>query len=181
MRSSPISLAFAALIGLLALDPRAVRAADLSASLSAQPTAAKFLGALRAAGLDKELAAAKKLTVFAPTDDAIDKMPIGLWNKLHEPANKAALLAMLKHHLVPGDYPSARLVGARAPQFTIPTMARDGIRIDRRRALKAEDAALYRLDVKADNGTIHIVDKVLLPAKARTLASQPDKRAKPKA
>lgn len=136
-------------------------AANLSQALGANPSLSKFTAALRASGLDKELAGSKKFTVFAPTDAAIDALPAGQWSSLLDPKHKGALAAFLKSHIAPGNYSSQRLVSAKAARFAVPSLSRHPIQIDRRKTLKAGDAALNNLDVTADNGTVHIVDRAL--------------------
>ncbi|MEQ1709767.1 MAG: fasciclin domain-containing protein [Hyphomicrobium sp.] len=172
IRALALSLAIA-----IPLSPVAAPAASLGDVAAGRPEISKFVATLKATGLDVALAGKKPMTVFAPTDSALDALPGGLWARLQEPKNKPLLLAMLKSHLTPGNYPSTRLVAAKAPRFDIPTLAPGTITIDRRKALMAGPAALYRLDVTGDSGTLHIVDKVFLPPNARALLPAAPKTA----
>lgn len=149
-------------------------AANLMETIAGQPGLSKFSGALRASGLDQALVSGK-YTVFAPNDATIEAMPQGQWASLMEEKNKSALAALLRGHIVRGDYSSKRLVDAKQARYSVPTLAGKAIRIDKRTVLKANDVALYRLDVVADNGTLHVIDKVLQPAKAE----KPSKAEKP--
>lgn len=173
-RALALSLAIA-----IPLSPVAAPAASLGDVAAGRPEISKFVAALKAAGLEGAIAGKKPMTVFAPTDSALDALPSGLWARLQDPKNKQLLLATLKSHLTPGNYPSTRLIAAKVPRFDIPTLASGKIKIDRSKALMAGPAALYRLDVTGTNGTIHIVDKVLLPPQVRALLpAAPQKSAK---
>jgi len=57
--------------------------------------------ALKAADLVDALKGPGPFTVFAPTDEAFDKLPAGTVSDLLKPENKAKLQAILKYHARP--------------------------------------------------------------------------------
>ena len=66
--------------------------------------------ALQAADLVKTLKGDGPFTVFAPTDEAFEKLPAGTVESLLEPENKEKLTAILTYHVVPGKVMSKDVV-----------------------------------------------------------------------
>jgi transforming growth factor-beta-induced protein len=116
--------------------------------------------ALEAADLVGVLKGDGPFTVFAPTDEAFDRLPAGTIDSLL--ADKARLREVLTYHVVSGRVPAsavARLSWADTLQGQSVHVESDGdgVRIDGARVLTA--------DVPASNGIIHVIDRVLLPRK----------------
>ena len=118
--------------------------------------------AVTAAGLADTLQGDGPFTVFAPTDDAFAALPEGTTSELLDPANRGDLVALLEYHILPGnvtvgeisaDAPAPATVEGRSLKLT---SAEDG-------SVLAGDAKVVTADIKASNGVIHIVDKVLTP------------------
>ena len=65
--------------------------------------------AVKAAGLVEALSGEGPLTIFAPTNEAFEKLPEGTLEMLMEPENKEKLVAILKLHAVDGKVMSADL------------------------------------------------------------------------
>ncbi len=160
-----ITSLFAFSFAVAALPQSSASAGNLMDTIAGQPGLSKFSGALRTSGLDATLATGK-YTVFAPTDATIEALPEGQWTSLLDAKNRSSLTAFLKGHIVRGDYSSKKLVAAKQARFTVPSLGAKAISIDKRTVLKAGDAALYRLDLVADNGVVHVVDKLMQPGKA---------------
>lgn len=116
--------------------------------------------ALKAGGLVETLKGAGPFTVFAPTDEAFAKLPEGTVETLLKPENKAKLVDILTYHVVAGDVPSTEAVklkeAAALNKKMITLEAKDG-------ALYLNKSKVVTADVKCSNGTIHIIDAVLLP------------------
>lgn len=116
--------------------------------------------ALSAAGLVETLKGKGPFTVFAPTDAAFAALPAGTVESLLEPANKDKLVAILTYHVVPGRIPAARVVAMDSAT----TVQGGSLAIDATGGKVMVDAATVVMpDVKATNGVIHVIDKVLLP------------------
>lgn len=116
--------------------------------------------ALSAAGLVDTLKGKGPFTVFAPTDAAFAALPPGTVESLLEPANKDKLVAILTYHVVPGRIPAARVAGmdmATTVQGEAVAIAATGGKV------MVDGATVVMPDVKATNGVIHVIDKVLMP------------------
>jgi uncharacterized surface protein with fasciclin (FAS1) repeats len=119
-----------------------------------------LLAAAKAAGLVEALSADQPLTVFAPTDEAFDKLPAGTVANLLKPENKAQLASILKFHVVAGRVYSTDLLKAKEAKTLngaklTATMA-NGV-------AKVNGAGLVATDIDASNGVIHVIDTVLMP------------------
>ncbi len=68
-----------------------------------------LVAAVKAAGLVETLESAGPFTVFAPTNEAFDKLPAGTVDNLVKPENKATLTKVLTYHVVAGRVSSADL------------------------------------------------------------------------
>jgi uncharacterized surface protein with fasciclin (FAS1) repeats len=121
-----------------------------------------LLAAAKAAGLADALATKKSITVFAPTDKAFAKLPKGTVETLLKPENKAKLQAILLYHVVPKEVTAAE-VPTKAT--AVPTLdAPETLNVRRHgKTVRVNNARVIKADVKADNGIIHVVDRVLLP------------------
>lgn len=117
-----------------------------------------LVAAVKAAGLVDTLKGKGPFTVFAPTDDAFAKLPAGTVDSLLKDVPK--LKAILTYHVVSGKVMAAdvsKLTKATTVQGT-------DVKIDASSGVKINDATVTTADVAADNGVIHIIDTVLLPA-----------------
>jgi uncharacterized surface protein with fasciclin (FAS1) repeats len=121
-----------------------------------------LLAAAQAAGLAEALATTRNITVFAPTDAAFRRLPKGTVENLLKPENRAQLRAILSYHVLPTEV-SARQVPHRPTNVTT-LNAGDPLRVVRRGSrVQADNAHVVQADVKASNGTIHVIDRVLIP------------------
>src|SRR5271170_4588981 len=69
-----------------------------------------LVAAVKAAGLVETLESAGPFTVFAPTNEAFDKLPAGTVDNLVKPENKATLTKILTYHVVSGRMSSDDLM-----------------------------------------------------------------------
>jgi uncharacterized surface protein with fasciclin (FAS1) repeats len=111
------------------------------------------------AGLAGALTGGRKLTVFAPTDAAFRKVPKATLNKLLR--NRAQLRRVLLYHVVAGDVKAAQVVQLRR----VKTLAGPSVRIQAAggSVFLNRSTKVVKTDVAASNGTIHVVNRVLLP------------------
>lgn len=110
---------------------------------------------LKTAGLVDALSGKGKLTVFAPTDEAFAKVPAETLAALQ--ADPAALRDVLLYHVVKGDRPASKVVKLKAAR----TLDGRGVKV--RGTTLNDSATIVATDVEASNGTIHVIDEVLLP------------------
>ena len=112
-----------------------------------------------AAGLQDVLTNAGPLTVFAPNNEAFDKLPEGTLDNLLKPENKQTLADIITFHAAPGSYNENNIKGVmgigQATGDKVTVTERDG-------AVYVNDAKVLG-SVKASNGYVHVIDAVLLP------------------
>jgi uncharacterized surface protein with fasciclin (FAS1) repeats len=117
-----------------------------------------LLTAVDAAGLGDTLADGGPFTVFAPTDEAFAALPSETVNSLL--ADPPALARVLTYHVVPG-----RITSAQITHDSEQTTVEGGLlRLVVNGAVTVNDATVIQTDVEADNGVIHVIDRVLIPA-----------------
>jgi uncharacterized surface protein with fasciclin (FAS1) repeats len=117
-----------------------------------------LVSAIKAAGLVETLKGAGPFTVFAPTDEAFAKLPGGTVEGLLNDVPK--LKQILTYHVVAGKVMAADVVKLT----TAKTVEGSDVKIDASNGVKVNDSTVTTPDVAADNGVIHIIDTVLLPA-----------------
>ena len=156
----------AAALGLSIVFAGSANAANIVETAAKAGTFQTLLTAAKAAGLAGTLASGKNLTVFAPTDAAFAKLPKGTVESLLKPQNKAKLAAILSYHVLPRKLTSHQLPHKTIHVRTIKSggdrtlrvkKARSGVTVDKARVVKA--------DVRASNGVIHVIDRVMLPSR----------------
>ena len=141
----------------------ASRPAAIPAVAEQAGTFTTLLAALKAADLAEVLAGDGPFTVFAPTDEAFQKLPEGAVADLLKPRNKAQLVRLLKYHVVAGKVSAKDAVAAESAK----TLQGGSVRVrivDGR--LRVNDSDVRKTDVPAANGVIHILDSVLTPPKS---------------
>jgi uncharacterized surface protein with fasciclin (FAS1) repeats len=113
-----------------------------------------LVSAVKSAGLVEVLSGAGPFTVFAPTDEAFAKIPKATLQKLADPKNKAELQKVLKLHVVSGSAMAADIKTGKVGALNI--VASSG-------KVQVNGANVVKADIKASNGVIHAIDKVLIP------------------
>ena len=119
-----------------------------------------LVAAVKAAGLVDTLKSQGPFTVFAPTDEAFANLPAGTVETLLKPENKQKLVAILTYHVVPGRIMAGDIAGKRT---AVQTVQGQNIRVEATQGVMVEDANVVSADVKASNGVIHVIDKVIMP------------------
>ncbi len=113
--------------------------------------------AIEAAGLASTLSSPGPYTVFAPSDEAFSKLPAGTVENLLK--DKAKLAQILTYHVVPGRLMAADV----ASKPSLKTAEGRSVKIDTRQGVQVQGARVVKPDVLADNGVIHVIDRVILP------------------
>lgn len=101
-------------------------------------------------------------TLFAPTDDAFERMPAGALDKLRK--DKPQLRRMLLYHMVAGKWLSA-LVKQRNDLNTHNARIRIKVRPVNDTIRINDKAVVVQPDLLARNGVVHAISEVLLPPK----------------
>lgn len=123
--------------------------------------------AVKAAGLDKTLNSVDNtFTVFAPTDDAFDNLPIGLLDSLLE--DVPTLTSILLFHAVPAKVFAKDLQCKETVEMANGNDSRTvckGGRIFQKGAGNPRGAMpeIIATDIEACNGVVHVVSEVMLP------------------
>jgi uncharacterized surface protein with fasciclin (FAS1) repeats len=134
---------------------------SMTATLKASPDFTILSKALDATQMSDLLAKTPGLTLFAPTDSAFRALPPVELSALLDPKNVATLQQVLTYHLVNLDLPTSKFKGAKGP---VQSVEKGNLLLDGSGAVpKVNDADIIQPDVKAANGTIQVVDKVLIP------------------
>ena len=136
-------------------------AANLQAVASRDAQLSTFVKLTQQAGLGDLLTGAAPVTVFAPTDEAFRAVPAATLDKLAK--DPEALKALLKHHVVAGVSTRASLT---ADSTTVTPLA--GTKLVLSKAgdfITVDEALVTQADLTASNGVLHVVDRVLMPAK----------------
>lgn len=131
-----------------------------------------LVAAVTAADLAGTLSSGGPFTVFAPTDDAFDKLPHGTVDTLLQPRNKAQLTNVLTYHVVSGAVTAADLVQSierSGGAIEVETLSGASLTVSRfGDTLAITDAVgrttvVSQADVRASNGVVHVTDSVFLP------------------
>mgnify|MGYP001168054616 CR=1 FL=1 len=115
--------------------------------------------AIDACGLDGVLSDPGSLTLFAPTDAAFDLLPAGTVTALL--ADIPQLTDILKHHVVGASVPSSALSNG---QVVTTLLGTDVTVTINSMGVYIDNAMVTVADITADNGVVHVIDAVLIPA-----------------
>ena len=114
--------------------------------------------AIDSAGLLGSLAENGPYTIFAPIDAAFEKLPEETVNSLF---NQDRLIEVVKYHIVPSSIKSPEMGEA----LVVNTMAQIELTINETDAgMEVNRAIILDADLQAKNGTVHLINEVLIPA-----------------
>ncbi len=117
-----------------------------------------MLTALKTVGVDAALDATGPLTLFAPADEAFTRLPRLMMEKLL--ADRELLRRVVAYQLLAGPHDSDDM----ATRSSIETLSHDRLPVHPGDGLSVDGATVIEADIICDNGILHIVDTVLLPA-----------------
>ena len=144
----------------LALGTVAAMAADIVDTAVSAGNFNTLVAAVQAAGLVDTLKGEGPFTVFAPTDEAFEKLPAGTVEDLLKPENKDQLVAVLTYHVIPGKVMSGDIAGKK---MNVKTVQGSEISVDAMDGVKVDAANVVTADIETSNGVIHVIDQVVLP------------------
>ncbi len=136
---------------------RARPAQDIVDTAVAAGSFKTLVKAILAADLADTLKGDGPFTVFAPTDDAFDRLPEGVLAGLLEDQEKLA--SVLTFHVVPGRVEAAALDSYAAMK----TVQGESLDVDTSIGVKVGSAYVVEADIETSNGVIHAIDSVLIP------------------
>jgi uncharacterized surface protein with fasciclin (FAS1) repeats len=124
----------------------------------ATPSLSTLVGAVTSAGLVDTLNGAGPFTVFAPNNEAFAKITV--------PSDKTVLTNILTYHVVAGHFSTDDLYKGRV----LTTVNGQTLKVIKNkhgvvklRSASGNVVTILTSDVDATNGTVHIIDNVLLP------------------
>ncbi len=153
----------------------------MMAQMEANSIAAKAMGnadlstlvsALQAADMAQTLKGEGDYTVFAPTNEAFNKVPKATLENLMKPENKAQLQKLLQYHVLQGKMSAADVMGKikdAGGKLDVTTMNGEVLTLSEKNGkvmikdAKGNTATVTSADMDASNGVVHTIDKVLMP------------------
>ncbi|MGB7262461.1 MAG: fasciclin domain-containing protein [Albidovulum sp.] len=151
----------------LSLSAAAVQAKNIVEIAAGDERFSTLVAAVQAAGLADTLSGPGPFTVYAPVNDAFAALPEGTVETLLKPENKGQLTDVLLYH-VDDRKLTANMIPAGSTYFK-PILASERLCITAgAQGVTIADgtgemANVIIADIQADNGVIHVIDKVLLP------------------
>ncbi|HRI53100.1 MAG TPA: fasciclin domain-containing protein [Pseudomonadota bacterium] len=136
-----------------------------------------LVAAVQGAGLEQTLRGPGPFTVFAPTDDAFQKVPAFLLSKLVTPPYKTELGLILKYHVLAGQVKAADVLGKKQD---VASLQGASLNVDGSGGKVVLNGSINvtKPDVLGKNGVIHVIDGVLLPTLVDTAIGYDDGTAK---
>jgi len=131
--------------------------ADLVETATQAEFCKTLLTLVEVAGLLDVLKNPESKTIFAPTDEAFEKLPTGTIEKLL--GDIPQLTKILTYHIIAGKVMSKDVV--KLDKTT--TFEGSDLKIHNNGGVMVGDAAIVQSDLEADNGVIHAIDTVLIP------------------
>lgn len=155
MTALAVAIAVLAMPALASAAPKK----DIVETAAGAPQFSTLVSLVEDAGLVGALSGDANLTVFAPTDAAFAKVPKKTLNALA--ADKKLLRKVLLYHVVAGKLTAAKVVkraGAKTLEGSrVEFSVRNGGKVF------VNDARVITPDIRASNGVVHAINRVLLP------------------
>jgi len=148
--------------GVMAGGANMVPSKDIVDNASGSADHTTLVAAVTAAGLVETLKGPGPFTVFAPTNEAFNRLPAGTVDKLLKPEMKADLTKVLTYHVVPGSFKSSDLKDGQK----LKTVQGEELTIGYKdNKWTVNDANIAVADIISSNGVTYVIDAVLMPKK----------------
>jgi uncharacterized surface protein with fasciclin (FAS1) repeats len=134
---------------------------DIATLISQLDELSMLVNVVESTHLSKTLKGQNPLTVFAPDNEAFNKLPTGLTDSLLK--DKEKLTAILTYHVVNGKYMTADLKIDKMVKTVQGGMLEIHEQHLLRHGIKVNDAEIQEANLECANGVLHIIDSVLLP------------------
>lgn len=122
------------------------------------PDFSTLVEAVTKADLAGALSADGPFTVFAPTNEAFDKLFKQLGVKGIQDLSAEQLTPILTYHVVSGEVMSSDLTNT-----LVATLNGKTIKVDLSDGVHINDSKVIKADIQGTNGVVHVIDKVLIP------------------
>lgn len=137
-------------------SPAELAKVPVGTAISDIPSLSTLARVVKKAGLAETLNSAQDITVFAPTNEAFNKIPKSQLDQLM--SNRKSLRGLLAYHVVKGRKAPAdmhgKLTSLEGRKLTV--SGSDS-------SLKVNDATVTCGNIATSNATVYAVDKVLMP------------------
>jgi uncharacterized surface protein with fasciclin (FAS1) repeats len=138
---------------------------NLALSAAESPDHSTLLQLLKASGLDKQASGKGPYTVFAPTNEALSKLPERDLRELLLPSSKQRLIKFLAYHVVKGRLTTDQLKDGQTltnltGQVLVIHKQGDTITIRDSRGLVAD---VIQANIRTTNGIVYSINSVLQP------------------
>ena len=131
----------------------------ISETLSANADFSCFSKCIRITGLDTVLARNGPFTVCAPTNEAFEQLSLEILERLKKDP-QGLLFRVLQYHILFGNLSCSTIAKLNFPKtrlgITVEITEKNGI-------VKFGNASVTVPDIVCSNGTIHGIDRVVLP------------------
>ena len=161
MRINTMILALIAATTLVCM--RLAQAVDIVDTIAATPNLTSLSAAIKAAGIGDQLKAKGPFTVFAPTDDAFKRLTADSMTNLMKPENKEQLVKLLTFHILPAKVVEKDMNGKMYKTKTLNGKEAEIDADDPGAGIRINKAKVTTADIAADNGVIHLINRVLVP------------------
>lgn len=155
-----INLFTLALVLSLSFEVKAQEETNILELTSETESLSTLATAVEAADLEATFQSEGPYTFFAPTNEAFEDLPEGVFNELLKPENKEKLVAVLTYHVIPGEVMSddiTKRMNAKTVQGSNASVKSNG------ESVMIENAEVVKADINASNGVVHVIDEVILP------------------
>ncbi len=138
-----------------------VQSKDIVDNASNASNVTTLVTAVKAADLVATLKGAGPFTVFAPTNEAFNKLPAGTVDTLLKPENKAQLAKILTYHVVSGRYLAKDLTDG----LVLESVEGETLTIGNKNGVITVNGTtmVQTKDVVSSNGVTFVIDSVLMP------------------
>ena len=140
----------------MAMDPAATAASN-------NPGLTTLVAAVKAAGLVDTLNGPGPFTIFAPVNGAFDKLPAGTVDTLVKPENKGTLTSILTYHVIAGKKLSSADLAKMATLTTVNGKSLS-VAVSGKTITINGSSKVVLADVQVANGTVFLIDSVLMPS-----------------
>jgi uncharacterized surface protein with fasciclin (FAS1) repeats len=121
------------------------------------PLLTSFAADVKTAGLTADLNSMHALTIFAPANSALSKVPSSEMSMMH---NSAHLAKILKYHVVSGRVTPAELASGK-PLTTLEGESLKGAKMGS--VYEVSKASVICGNIQTANATVYVINKVLIP------------------
>ncbi len=132
-----------------------------------------LINAINAADLTETFKSKGPITVFAPTNQAFNKLPAGTLDSLLKPDHKLDLNYLLTYHAIAGRVSARDIekkINSNNGEATFTTIAGSKLtaKIDTNHNIilideNGGESVISKFDVQQSNGLLHVVNSVLIP------------------